>query len=257
MLYGLKSLFAAPGVFGAILSFPFFTVQIMTLSFKLKRHLKWQLKSRYQNLLVKDKVKYFCIGRNKTGTTSLKKAFENLGFIVGDQRAAELLTDRHYFNNDFEEIVKYCKSAQVFQDVPFSYPNTLKHVDSAYPGSKFILSVRDDAEQWYQSLTAFHSELLGNGEIPTVEALREAAYVKPGFMYNTVRIHGTTDEDPYNKEKMITHYNRYNQSVIEYFSDRPEDLLLINLADEAGYQRFVEFIGVDSRITEFPWENKT
>jgi hypothetical protein len=39
------------------------------------------------------KVKYFCIGRNKTGTTSLKRAFEDLGYPVGDQRKAEILTE--------------------------------------------------------------------------------------------------------------------------------------------------------------------
>ncbi|MDC0362093.1 hypothetical protein OAN12_03530 [Halioglobus sp.] len=222
----------------------------------LRSNLKWQVKSRYHSLLVKDKVKYFCIGRNKTGTTSLKKAFEDLGFIVGDQRAAELLTDRHYFAGDFEEIIKYCKTAQVFQDVPFSYPDTFKHLDVAYPGSKFILSVRDDAEQWYRSLTAFHSRLFGNGQIPTVEDLHNAAYVRPGFIYNTVLLHGTTDEDPYNKEKMIAHYDNYNRSVIEYFSDRPNDLLILNVADEIAHQRFADYLGIASMSSGFPWENQ-
>ena len=78
----------------------------------LRSNLKWQVKSRYHSLLVKDKVKYFCIGRNKTGTTSLKKAFEDLGFIVGDQRAAELLADRQHFYNDLEALIKYGKTVQ-------------------------------------------------------------------------------------------------------------------------------------------------
>ncbi|MGR9087962.1 MAG: hypothetical protein ACU841_12930, partial [Gammaproteobacteria bacterium] len=33
---------------------------------------------------VRNKTKYFCIGRNKTGTTSLKKAFEDLGATLLD-----------------------------------------------------------------------------------------------------------------------------------------------------------------------------
>ena len=41
----------------------------------------------------KGKQKIFCIGRNKTGTTSLKRAFEDLGYPVGDQRKAEILTE--------------------------------------------------------------------------------------------------------------------------------------------------------------------
>lgn len=70
------------------------------------------------------KVKFFCIGRNKTGTTSLKSAFEDLGYPVGNQRKAEILTGKYYFEGNFQPIVDYCKTAQVFQDVPFSYPNT-------------------------------------------------------------------------------------------------------------------------------------
>ncbi len=83
-------------------------------------------------------VKCFCIGRNKTGTTFLKRAFENLGYPVGNQRKAEILTGKYYFEGNFQPIVAYCESAQVFQDVPFSYPETYKHLDKAYPGSKFI-----------------------------------------------------------------------------------------------------------------------
>jgi hypothetical protein len=90
------------------------------------------------------KVKVFCIGRNKTGTTSLKRAFEDLGYPVGDQRKAEILTGKHYFDGNFQPIIDYCKTAQVFQDVPFSYPETYKYLDKAYPGGKFILTLRDD-----------------------------------------------------------------------------------------------------------------
>ena len=219
--------------------------------------LKRELKKPYQTLLVRGKTKYFCIGRNKTGTTSLMKAFEDLGFIVGNQRVAELLTDRCYFEGHFESIVKYCKTAQVFQDIPFSYPDTFKHLDAAYPGSKFILTVRDDAEQWYRSLTRYHAKLYGGGNTPTIDDLRSATYVRKGFMYNTVRVHGTPDHDPYNKGIMIGHYNRYNQSVKDYFKERSDDLLVINLAESGAYRRFVNFVGVQSAFNDFPWENKS
>jgi len=207
----------------------------------------------------KGKAKYFCIGRNKTGTTSLKRAFEDLGFFVGDQRRAEKLYDKHYFKSEFDQIVKYCESAQVFQDVPFSCPSTYKYLDRAYPGSKFILTIRNDAEQWYQSIVRFHGKSFGlNGRVPpTLEDLKNAIYVRQGFMYNTVKLHGTPDSAPYNKEVMIAHYERHNREVIEYFKDRPEDLLIINIADTSSYRKFVEFLGVQSPELNFPWENKT
>lgn len=212
----------------------------------------------YARLKVRNKTKYFCIGRNKTGTTSLKKAFEDLGFIVANQRKAELLTDQYYFDGNFEPIIEFCKTAQVFQDVPFSYPETFKYLDKAYPGSKFILTIRNSADQWYRSLTRAHARQFGRGGyIPTAEDLQAATYVRKGYMYNVVRVHGTSDKAPYDERTLTEHYERYNRCVREYFAGRPDDLLVINVAEPGAYQRFVEFVGVDSSYAEFPWENRT
>lgn len=208
--------------------------------------------------MAKGKQKIFCIGRNKTGTTSLQRAFEDLGYPIGNQRKAEILTGYHYFEGNFQPIINYCKTAQVFQDVPFSYPETYKHLDKAYPGSKFILSVRDNPEQWYQSITRFHAKKFGkNARIPTSEDLKAVSYIWPGYMYNVVRLHGTPEHDPYNKAIMIEHYERHNRDVIAYFKDRPEDLLVINIADKGSYQKFIDFLGIKSPYHDFPWENKT
>lgn len=202
--------------------------------------------------------KVFCVGRNKTGTTSLEKAFRDLGYVMGHQPTAELLCDQYYFERRFEPILEYCKSAQVFQDVPFSYPHLFIHLDQAFPGSKFILSVRDDPEQWYRSVTRFHAKLWGtDGAPPTTEQLRNAPYRRKGFAYNTVKVHGTTDADPYHKQTMIDHYNAHNRAVIDYFRFRPNDLLIVNVARKEDYGRFVDFLGVHSLHQDFPKENVT
>lgn len=202
--------------------------------------------------------KIFCIGRNKTGTTSLQKAFYDLGYAVGDQTTAELLCDSHYFERRFEPIARYCLTAQVFQDVPFSYPHLFVYLDQVFPGSKFILSVRDDPEQWYSSITRFHGKNWGtDGAPPTAEQLKNAPYRRKGFAYNTVKVHGTTDDAPYDKETMIAHYVGRNRAVLDYFKYRPEDLLDVNLARSGDYARFVEFLGVSSVHSEFPRENVT
>ena len=97
-------------------------------------------KALYNRWRARNRRKIFVIGRNKTGTTSLRRTFEELGFPVGDQREAERLYDRAYFEGRFEAIVDYCHSAQVFQDVPFGCPGTFRHLDAAFPSSLFILS---------------------------------------------------------------------------------------------------------------------
>jgi len=213
---------------------------------------------RYRNAwLVRDKAKFFCIGRNKTGTTSLEREFRALGFIVGRQRTAEILCDECYARREFGPIIEYCQSAEVFQDVPFSLPDTFRHMDKAFPGSKFILTVRDDPEQWYQSLIRFQSRMFGrNGTLPTADDLRNATYVRRGWAYNRVRTYGTSDDDIYNRERLIAHYVRHNNDVMKYFADRRGDLLVINLAQPDAYARFLEFVGAHSERSGFPWENR-
>ena len=99
--------------------------------------------------------KIFCIGRNKTGTTSLKRALKDLDYSVGNQADAELLI-HEYAQRNFRSIVEYCHTAQAFQDIPFSLPYTYIVLDHAFPGSKFILSIRKDEDERYQSLIRFH-----------------------------------------------------------------------------------------------------
>ena len=222
------------------------------------RRIKNNFARKINTFRVRNKYKIFCVGRNKTGTTSLKRAFKDLGYIVGQQRVAEELFDRYYFENDFHPIIEYCRTAEVFQDAPFSHFNTLRYVDEAYPGSKFILTVREDEEQWYRSITKFHSKLFGkNGQLPTFFDLQSAAYVKPGFMLNVLKAHGTSPEDPYNKSIMCKHYRRHNERVINYFDRRKHQLLVINVGEQNSYSKFLNFIGKTSSQTNFPWENKT
>lgn len=202
--------------------------------------------------------KIFCVGRNKTGTTSLKKAFQDLNYVVGDQRTAEDLYDRNYFAREFAPIIAYCQSAQVFQDVPFSCPHLFVALDQAFPGSKFILTVRDDADQWYSSLTRFHAKLWGtDGAPPTADQLRAAPYIRTGWAANLIELYGTTDAEPYHRETLIAHYERHNAAVREYFRYRPKDLLEINVSAPDSYQAFINFLGVRSPFDSFPWENKT
>lgn len=211
-----------------------------------------------QNTSVQNAPKYFCIGSNKTGTTSIKKAFEELHFKVGKQRTAELM-QRDIFAQDFEPLIEYCKSAQVFQDVPFSQNEVYKKLDAAFPNSKFILTIRDSGEQWYNSMVKFHSKIFGKGNVPTWEVLKKTRYIYRGWSYeNKKHVYGLTEQDdPYDKTKLINYYDTRNQAIINYFKDRPDDLLVINLSEKGAYQKFCAFIGLKSNKTDFPWENKT
>lgn len=215
--------------------------------------------NEYYSFKYGNQPKIFCIGRNKTGTTSLHKAFLDLGYRVGNQREAELIFDQYVRHKEFEPLVKYCRKAQVFQDVPFSHLDTLPHIDKAFPNSKFILSVRSNADAWYDSLVRFHIKLFGvNGNLPDADTLKKRKYVRAGYIYENIKRHyQTPDDDLYQKETLIAHYERHNCGVIDYFKDRPNDLLIINLSDKEAYAQMTQFLSIQSPFNDFPWENKT
>lgn len=224
---------------------------------KLK-HLEILVKNYFNKIKFKNKTKFFCIGFNKTGTTSLEKAFKDLGFIVGDQIQAEFLLE-DCFKEEYSRLIEFCKTAEVYQDIPFSLSNTYKIVDKVFPKSKFILTIRDDSEQWYNSITNFHSKFFGNGKIPSWDDLRNASYVYKGWIYKyiTGQYNLAEDDTPYDKTKLIAQYEKHNREVIDYFANRKEDLLVVNLSDKNAFFKFLEFIGFEAKEGSFPWENKT
>ena len=202
--------------------------------------------------------KFFCIGLNKTGTTSLESAFKDLGFLVDDQNKAHRLM-YNYEKREFSEIVKYCKVSEVFQDAPFSMKYTYMFLEQAYPKAKFILSIRDSAEQWYESLIRFHSKLFGlNGRIPTKEDLENAQRPHGRNPYMNLKMRfGTPDDDIYHRETLINYYDSHNTDVVNYFRVLKEKLLVINLKETTSYQRFCSFVGAKPIGDSFPWVNKS
>lgn len=219
---------------------------------KLIKEVKYAVK-----ILQNPQPKIFCIGRNKTGTTTLHKTFLQHGFRVGSQPKAELLID-DYAKRDFKRIIRYCKSAQAFQDLPFSLPYTYMILDNAFPGSKFILTERDSDEQWYNSLIKFQSKKFNkSGVLPSKEDLQNATYREPGYAWKVNRIlYDSPEDDLYNETRLKTSYNNHNAQVKDYFRHK-DNLLVINVSKAEDYGRFCEFLSLTPQAETFPWENKT
>lgn len=204
------------------------------------------------------KPKIFCIGMNKTGTTTLQETMAEFGYRIGRQRQAEKLFP-YWESGEYNPIIHYCRSAQFFQDVPFSYPGFYRVIDEAFPSSRFILTERDSADQWHQSITRFHAKKFGkDGRIPTREDLKVATYVTPSQPDRSNRaVFGTPEDDPYHKDTMISVYEGHSTDVKSYFSNRPDDLLVINVGNPHDYRRLCEFLGRAPLRDSFPWYNKT
>jgi hypothetical protein len=175
-----------------------------------------------------------------------------------NQEKAELLT-KNWFERDFDKILKLCNTADAFQDIPFSLPYTYILLDQRYKNAKFVLTVRDTSEQWYDSITKFHSKIWSDGiDPPNIIELKTAIYRYKGFPYEVNRsMFNTPENDPYNKEVLIQYYDNHIYSVKEYFRSNPEKLIVINVAIKDDYYRLCKYLNKNPLSEGFPWENKT
>ena len=209
-----------------------------------------------------EKPKVFCVGRNKTGTTSLKKALGDLGYRIGNQRQAEVLIE-DWGKRDFRRLVQYCREADAFQDIPFSLPFTFQAMDMAFPNSKFILTIRDSAEQWYKSLVRFHSRRLelrtGEKRVPTLADIQSDPYIYPGYLWRVRELVGFASDsrEAYPEKSLKDHYNWHNSIVVHYFRHRPKDLLVLNLARPDSMKKLCGFLGFDYDGRPMPRLNKS
>lgn len=204
------------------------------------------------------KAKIFCVGLNKTGTTSVEKSLQDFGYKMGNQIEGELLMES-YVKRDFNKIINFCKTADAFQDVPFCFQHTYMPLEQAFPKAKFILTVRDSETQWYQSLVRFHTKLFGEGKrTPTWEDLKKATYRYPGYVAEVRKqVFGIMEnEPPYQEEKLKAYYTTHNASVLDYFKNK-ENLLVLNVSEVDAYSRLCTFLGKKPLYETFPWENKT
>ena len=202
--------------------------------------------------------KIFCIGQNKTGTTSVDAALCILGYRVAPQGPAEMLLHK-WSRRDFKKLKRMCLRYDAFQDVPFSFPFTFQEMDQTFPNSKFILTVRDSSDEWFSSFTRFHMKGTKTEGIPKIADVKAHEYRYRGYLWDCHRLYyGVSEEQLYDPGIYKEQYERHNASVSDYFRWRPEKLLVLNVKENDAFQKLSKFLGRDvSADAQFPWENRT
>lgn len=184
------------------------------------------------------KQKIFCVGLNKTGTSSLHLAFKALGF-----RSVHCLTEdrrniKHIIKSNYDhgrDILEGISEYDVILDwdLDDSSHYIFKQFDRCYPGSKFILNTRD-MEAWLKS------------RVKHYEKKRERIKTDPSYNQPWPEI---------NKVKWRYHYQRHHKAVREYFKSRPEDLLVFDISKGHGYKEICEFLDLPRTRKIFPLVN--
>jgi hypothetical protein len=172
-------------------------------------------------------TRIFGIGLHKTGTTSLHSALKMLGFESEHWKSA------HWALAIWKEMNSYGKSWTVehgyaLSDLPMAV--LYKELDKAYPGSKFILTLRNEG-QWLKSVEKHwshkHNQFRAQWDHdPFSHMIHKVIYGQRGF-----------DADLF-----LERYVKHNEDVKEYFKDRPHDLLVMDMSNGAGWDDLCKFL---------------
>ena len=207
-------------------------------------------------MIFNKKDKIFCIGFNKTGTTSLNQVLKEFNYKLGSQAKSEYLI-QDYLKRDWKSILKFCKTAEAFQDVPFSLPYTWLIIQKYFPDAKYILTFRDE-ELWYKSITNFHTNKFSNNDMPpTYDELKNADYRFKGYMLSYMEaINNNNKKVPYDKDTLISCYRRHNEDV-KFFFRKNKNFLMLDLSASDAYLKLCDFLNKKPIHTQFPHYKKT
>ncbi|KUF08984.1 sulfotransferase [Pseudoponticoccus marisrubri] len=168
--------------------------------------------------------KVFAIGFNKTGTTSLSTVFQKLGFTP---------MDGPHWRKTSEWWIHY--QFQAFSDGP---PEDFRHLDRSFPRSKFILNVRN-LDEWIDSRIEhvrvrmkepkYRAQMSG-GKLPGRKSIRN----------------------------WVKRRQEHHADVLDYFAERPDDLLVLNYITESNApERVARFLGKPTAGLSKPYVRST
>ena len=164
--------------------------------------------------------KVFCIGFNKTGTTSLGKALEDLGYVNSSFNSK--VWNEYYKAGKIDKVLHYTSKFDSCDDLPWLLEDFFPILDKKFPNSKFIYLLRED-ESWKRSFKNWGNK--HNGEDP--DMLRA-----------------------------FNHYKKHQNFVYEYFKDRPSDLLKLDVQDPEGMKKLASFLNKSTDKNRLPHYNK-
>ncbi len=166
----------------------------------------------------------FGIGLSRTGTTSLTKALTLLGY--------------NFIHYPSEAVLFRLNGQAGACDLPVV--RFYKQLDKTFPGSKFIYTIREKAA-WLESVEAHFTR-------------RKAAGEKHWTLSNRVAVYGREEFD---RDVFSNKYDEHNHNVREYFKDRKNDLLIMNICAGDGWEKLIPFIGrKEIPALKFPHTNK-
>jgi len=186
------------------------------------------------NEMKTDTPKVFGIGLSKTGTSSLARALEILGYRTKDYPGINRYTRGELSSVDLEVIDAH----DAVTDTPI--PSFYRELDARYPNSKFILTLRE-RDAWLKSCRKQFTEKLAEKQ-------------NDAHKHLFLDLYGT---DVFDEQKFSRGYEDFVEKALKFFERRPHDLLVIDIADGEGWEKLCAFLGKPIPDVPFPKANVT
>ncbi|WP_179005964.1 sulfotransferase family protein [Winogradskyella forsetii] len=188
-----------------------------------------------RRLFSKPKTKVFVIGFHKTGTSSMGRALQLLGYRVCgslkegiDLDKIKIAPKSFLLKNTHGVLETY----DAFQDTPWFL--MYKELYYTFPNAKFILTIRDE-DQWIKSV--------------------QKHFGKNSFQYHDYIY---KSNDAFANEKHYREiYNKHNIACKAFFSENKKNLLVIDLQKDVNkWELMCNYLNVKQPIVNFPYANK-
>ncbi len=179
-------------------------------------------------------TKIVCVGLHRTGTTTFRGCM-----LHGHNKSHRHVTCsskgfRLWKDKDYRALLNLLAKYQSCENWPWAL--FYKHINKGYPESKFVLTTRKDSETWFNSVFR-HSKKMG-----------------PSYFRKHIYGHEMPDG---HKQQHIRFYEKHNESVREYFKDKPGSLLEVCWERGDGWDELSEFIGRERPDVPFPHWNES
>lgn len=195
------------------------------------------------------KIKIWQIGFNKAGSTTLFKFFAKNHILsvhyglknkpIADHMYANFINNRPLVEGEFDRFTAYFDMENIYFEKPLYIGQSFfKELDAQYPGSKFILNTRNK-EAWITSRLRHEDP---NKHLMYIDVMQTK--------YDMSR------------EEVIAKWSRdwdeHHAAVLEYFKDRPQDLLIFDIEKDSPVkiqEFFKDYFDLDVSLYEI--YNKT
>ena len=166
------------------------------------------------------------VGLPKTGTSSMRDALNTLGYRHGsvNEIGKKVKGNVHFTGDDV------CKPL-----------NRYKKLDSIYPNAKFILTVRKDKDEWFNSVYRWARKDRSKINNDALKIQRKKMY---GHEMPTEK----------NKYGFTSVYTNRTTELYSYFMGRNKLLIFISGVD--GWDKLCKFLNKPTPNIPFPHSNK-